>query len=1046
MQNSDYKIYNASAGSGKTFTLAKEYLKILIRSKNYDQFKYILAITFTNKAVGEMKERILEMLKSFSDEQNLANPHPMFEAICEELSIQPEILYSKSKHILKHIIHNYGAFDISTIDGFTHRVIRTFAHDLKLPVNFEVELDQERLLNEAVDSLIAKAGSDKTLTKILVDFAIEKADDDKSWDISYDFNKISKLLVNENDLKEIEKLKGKTLQDFNTLKEQLLKQISETEQAIKSLASSTLKLIEEAGLENSDFSGGKNAYLPNYFLKLQQLNLDINFSAAWIINLENKPLYPQTSTTDEIKQILDALQPEIITAFNTSQDFVFKIKFLKSAYKNITPLSVLNAIQNELNSLKEEQNKMLISEFNKIISNEIKDQPTPFIYERLGEKFKHYFIDEFQDTSKMQWENLVPLLDSALSATNGSTMLVGDAKQAIYRWRGGEAEQFIHLYNKTENPFQIEADVLSLETNYRSAKEIILFNNSFFEFLSEQHFNDSNYAELFGKAKQKTYSESDGYVDLNFLDIKKDEDSAELYVSKVLETINQCLRDGFSLDDICVLVRKRKEGVAVANHLNENGVNITSSETLLLKNSKKIIFIDSFLKLLLQPNNDSLKVKFLSFIAEQHQIEDKHHFFSSYLKKNIDDMFDGLKPLNIFINKDELLQLPLYELLEQIIRVFNLNKNSDAYLQFYMDVVLEFTQKQNSDLGAFIDYFGKKKDKLSVVSPSHTNAVKIMTIHKAKGLEFPVVIFPFADLNIYKELEPKIWFPVKKEDFSGFDTLLLNYGKDIEHFGDVGSDLYQKHQSKLELDNINLLYVVLTRAIDQLYVISKKDISNKGLVNEKTYAGLLISFLQQQGKWLDNQLRYSFGVQKTYKHILKAEEYLEPLNLISVPKEDHNLSIITKAGLLWDTQQEIAIERGNLVHLVLSKIRTRQDFDFAFNDLLVSGDITKDNIDDLKNLVLKVIEHPQLNIYFEDSFTIYNERDIITSSGQLLRPDRININSKNEAVILDYKTGDSESYHNAQLKDYEAVLNQMNLKVTNKILVYINDTIEVIKV
>ena len=255
MQNSAFKIYNASAGSGKTFTLAKAYLKILVQSKSLDQFKSILAITFTNKAVGEMKERIVDMLKSFSSEESLSKPHPMFVAICEELTIKPEALHVKSKEILKHIIHNYGAFDISTIDGFTHRVIRTFAHDLKLPINFEVELDQERLLNEAVDSLIAKAGSDKALTKILVDFAIEKADDDKSWDISFDFNKISKLLVNENDLFAINTLKKKTPNDFKVLKKQLAEQVVEAEERIVNIANSALTLIDESGLQYNDFSG-----------------------------------------------------------------------------------------------------------------------------------------------------------------------------------------------------------------------------------------------------------------------------------------------------------------------------------------------------------------------------------------------------------------------------------------------------------------------------------------------------------------------------------------------------------------------------------------------------------------------------------------------------------------------------------------------------------------------------------------------------------------------------------------------------------------------
>ncbi|WP_417875412.1 UvrD-helicase domain-containing protein [Winogradskyella sediminis] len=1043
MQNSAFKIYNASAGSGKTFTLAKAYLKILIQSKSLDQFKSILAITFTNKAVGEMKERIINMLTSFSADQSLVKPHPMFIAICDELQIAPESLHEKSKHILKHIIHNYGAFDISTIDGFTHRVIRTFAHDLKLPLNFEVELDQERLLNEAVDSLIAKAGSDKILTKVLVDFAIEKADDDKSWDVSYDFNKISKLLVNENDVFAIGTLKEKTLDEFRVLKQQLSQEIVKLEEKIVSTAQTALTLIAESGLEFNDFN---RSSLPKHFEKLSTGQFSVGFDAAWQNDLiEGKTLYPKR-VDDSVASTIENIQSQLASCFEESKAAIFAIKLKKGLYRNVTPLSVLNAIKNELEVLKADQNKMLISEFNTIISNEIKNQPTPFIYERLGEKFKHYFIDEFQDTSNMQWENLVPLLENALSTANGSAMLVGDAKQAIYRWRGGEAEQFIKLYNKIDNPFQLEAEVLALDTNYRSAKAVIDFNNSFFKFLSTTAFSETAYANLYEMAKQKTHSESEGYVNLNFLDPQKDDDVHEMYANRVLQTIQECQANGFPLDDICVLVRKRKEGVIIANYLNEHGIKITSSETLLLKNSDKVIFINSFLKLLIQPNNDTLKVEVLSYLAEQLQTEDKHLFYITYLKNNLDEMFSELKKLDIFIDKNQCLQLPLYELVEHIVRLFNLNETSDAYLQFYLDVVLEFTQKQNADVAAFVNYFEKKADNLSVVTPENMNAVQIMTIHKSKGLEFPVVIFPYADLNIYRELEPKVWFPVKAEEYNAFGTLLLNYNKDVAHFGETGSLLYNTHQSQLELDNINLLYVVLTRAVEQLYIISKKDISSKGIVNNNTYAGMFINFLQQQNKWVEGELNYSFGILKANQNRVEKDITTKPLKLISVPKEAHNLNIVTKSGLLWDTQQEVAIERGNLVHLVLSKVKTSDDIEFAFNDLLISGDITESALYTLKSLVEDVVGHPKLRPYYTNGFKVYNERDIITNSGQLLRPDRLNINPINEVVIIDYKTGDVAASHRTQLKAYEAVLNDMNLKVIGKLLVYINDTIEVLEV
>jgi ATP-dependent exoDNAse (exonuclease V) beta subunit len=601
LATSQFNIYNASAGSGKTYTLVKEYLKILFKSKSTEQFKHILAITFTNKAVREMKERILDTLRQFSTEIILTEPNSMFVAICDELEIKPNLLYQKSKTILNSIIHNYAAFDISTIDGFTHKLIRTFAYDLKLPLNFEVELDTDALLNEAVDSLIAKAGSDKRLTKVLVDFAIEKADDDKSWDVAYDFNKIAKLLVNENDIPFIETLKNKTFEDFDALKAILKERMKMVEENAVNKSQSILTLIEACGLEFNDFSRGS---LPKHFENIVNKNFAIKFDSSWQTDLiEGNTLYPKRVTND-IASIINEIQPQIASAYNQTKQDVFHLKFLKAFYKNITPLSVLNAINKELDVLKTDQNKLLISEFNSLISNEIKNQPTPFIYERIGEKFRYYFIDEFQDTSILQWENLIPLIDNSLSTENGSTMLVGDAKQAIYRWRGGKAEQFINLYNNKENPFQIPQKVKSLPVNYRSHKEIIAFNNGFFNYLSDQVFSNPDYSHLYSISNQEGFLGNEGFVSLNFLELAKDDDRNEIYTEKVLETINNCLKGGFSLKDICILVRKKKEGIAVAEFLSQNGIKIVSSETMLIQNSQEVVFVNSILKLILELFNN----------------------------------------------------------------------------------------------------------------------------------------------------------------------------------------------------------------------------------------------------------------------------------------------------------------------------------------------------------------------------------------------------------------------------------------------------------
>lgn len=1039
-KNSPFTIYNASAGSGKTYTLVKEYLKILFRSNSPFEFRRILAITFTNKAVAEMKERIIETLKVFSESEILTANHNMFQSICEELEMPPEQLHEKSGKLLNTILHNYAAFDISTIDGFTHKIIRTFAHDLKLPLNFEVELDQEALLNEAVDSLIAKAGTNDALTQILVDFAIEKADDDKSWDVAIDFNKIAKLLVNENDIPFLETLKDKTLADFGSLKSQLKKDIAETKSSVSEIAKSILTTIENAGLEFGDFSGG---YLPKHFQKLANNDFNVNFTAKWQENLETKTLYPKR-VSEQIASTIEQIQPQIASAFNDSKQAVFLLKFLKAFYKNITPLSVLNAINQELTALKEEQNKMLISEFNTIINNEIKAQPTPFIYERIGEKFKHYFIDEFQDTSVVQWQNLVPLLSNSLSAENGSTLLVGDAKQAIYRWRGGKAEQFIELFNN-ENPFYVEKNVKNLPANFRSFKEVVNFNNGLFNFLSQQVFNNDMYSHLYNHAQQDITKNNEGYVELEFLDITKDDDRDAFFTETVLQKINSCLANGYSLGDICVLVRKKKDGVAVANYLSQNDIPIISSETLLLNNAPEVQFINHFLGLLLQPKNKEIKIRVLQFLANHFNIENQHDFFTEHIDLPVSELLKKLETYGVFLKTENLLQLPLFDLAETLIRQFNLAENSNAYVQFYLDVVLDFTQKKGSDISGFLEYFDKKKDSLSIVSPLGQNAVQIMTIHKSKGLEFPVVIFPYADLDIYREKEPKEWFAINKEQYHGFTHTLLNYNKDFEYFGEEGKQIYDQHQSELELDNINLLYVALTRAAEQLYIISAKDISTKGETNTKKYSGLLISYLQHLGLWEDSKLIYSFGSSKRTSKTSEEKQTNTQLQdeFISTAKDQHHIKVVAKSSFLWDTAQKEAIEKGNLIHEIMAQIKTKTDVDFVIQDFLRASIIDHLQATALKETAIQIINHPKLSDYFTETYTTHNERDIITKQGIILRPDKVAVNEKKEAVIIDYKTGAEDKKHIQQLQLYQDVLEEMGIVIKNKILVYINNDIKI---
>lgn len=1043
MKPSTFQIYNASAGSGKTFALVKEYLKLLLSSDQIEPYKNILAITFTNKAVAEMKERIIHSLRLFSDKKNLSTEDAMFNAVIKDLKMTPEKAHKRSKEILENLIHNYAAFDVSTIDKFTQKLIRTFAYDLKLAVNFNVELDTEAIFTEAIDNLIAKAGADKKLTKVLLDFAIEKADDDKSFNIEYDFRQIAKLLENEADIQFLETLRHKTLDDFNDLNLLLKGHLSSTKKQIVSISNKALQLIAESGLEFTDFSRGT---LPNHFFKASELKLEQLYKNKLQENLaERKSIYTKTLDSS-LAEIIDAILPELEADYLNLKSIVYHNYFLQNFYKNLTPLSVLNEINKEVHIIKEDRNLLLISEFNSIVSRHLSSQPAPFIYERIGEKFKHYFIDEFQDTSIMQWGNLTPLIANALSGENASTMLVGDAKQAIYRWRGGKAEQFMNLFNEKENPFQVSPTINNLESNFRSHKVIVDFNNSFFKHLSEFAFSNTTYAQLFAKATQQFENNKEGFVNLTFLDLELNDDKESVYSHQTLETIKQCLNEGFEPKDICVLIRRKKEGVAIANYVIENSnLKVVSSETLLISNSPDVAFIIDLIKLTLEPEDKENKIKVLHYLAANKlEVTDYHSFFEKTINLNLKELFKILNSNNYNFNYNIIQHIPIYEAIELIIHSFNLVEKSNAYLQFFLDFALDYGNKQAGGLLQFVEHYEKKKDSLSIIGSDEQDAVQIMTIHKSKGLEFPIVIFPFADIDIYREINGQVWFPLESEDYLGFDYALLNFNQQLQEFGSIGEHLYLAHKAELELDNINLLYVALTRSIEQLYIISNKRINNKGEENLNYYSGLLINYLKHLNLWQEETSNYEFGsMTKSTKKSLPDKNIYTPQSFISTPLLTHNINFVTKSGFLWNTLQQKAIERGNLIHLIMSFIKTKNDVEFTFDTLSKNGQIGLDQLQILKPLVEEIVNHPDLIDYFSSEIEVFTERELITDNGLIVIPDRLIFTKSHEVIIIDYKTGEQRNSHNEQLIGYKNALEKMELSVSKCILIYINDSIKI---
>ena len=1033
---STFQIYNASAGSGKTFTLVKEYLKIVLISDDIFIFQKILAITFTNKAASEMKQRILNSLKDFSE----AKQPPLFIIIQKETGLEPHTIKKKSNVVLKLILENYGAFHITTIDSFTYKIIKSFSFDLGLSQNFEVEMNAQELLDKAVEVLISKVGVTTELTKLLIEYSIDKSDDDKSWDISLDLSEFSKILLKEEDVFHFRKLSDKTLGDFKSLQIKLIKHRKDLLARMKSIGEEALQIISNEQLEFSVFN---RSMLPNHFLSLVHKTEKTKFFDQSVLKkrIDENELFSKTKTADTLLTAENIL-PALLKLYSDSELLYQQLSQTKLVLKSIIPLAVLNHINKELNTIKEDNNIRLNAEFNQLISDNIQDQPAPFIYERIGQSFMHYFIDEMQDTSVLQWKNLIPLIDNTLSQEKTSLLLVGDAKQAIYRWRGGKASQFLKLGSQdtiSQNPFTIEKKVQELSTNYRSFSELIKFNNSFFKH-SSQFLQNSSYADLFlNKSHQEENELKGGYVSISFLEKMNDKEEDQLkYAKKVYQIINN-LDSKCQLGSVCVLVRKRSEGVTVANYLSENSIDIVSSETLLLSNSNKVNFIINFLRYSVQSNDKECLLELLYFLHKHLMITiDKHAFFAKFIYLEQTEVLALLKEYNCFLDLILFHESPFYEKVEQIIRAFHLQNTTDAYVQFFLDEIL-IQQQKESNIQDFLNYWDHKKESLSIVSSENPDAVKIMTIHKAKGLEFPVVIFP-CELYIYQDIKPKVWL---ENTIDGFSNILVPLNKEIRYTGVQGEEIYNTRKSELELDNFNLLYVALTRAVEQLYIITDKKLNKKEEEDSKYFSGIFISYLKKHHLWHLEKNEYSFGdhgkLQTTLETGLASKTQHR---FISTPWKEHKITMLANSSTFWGTTRGEAKNYGNFIHKILSEVITKDDVHKVIEKYFQQGEISLEEKEQLQEKILKIVGHTKLKWYYSKDVVVCNEREILFKAKTVI-PDRLVFDKNNKVTIIDYKTGISKEEHRYQLENYASVLASLNYLVSKKVLVYINKTISI---
>ncbi len=1030
----NFQIYKASAGSGKTYSLVKEYIKRALSNPDKISHKSLLAITFTNKAASEMKTRIIDSLFHFSNGQRIKDIscQTMYSDLKLELGYNDDQLTKRSKTVLSAILHYYSFFSVSTIDKFIHSILRGFTYELDLPSNFEVELENEKIIHQSVSSLLDDVGIDSNLTTSLINYSAYKIKENKNWDIEKDLFKISKQLFKD---------------DSDIIISNLIdiKKIKETQRKIsiyiKHFESKIYQFYVEIKKHTLGIPADVFIYkdLPNYLNKIKQKPyIDIVISKRLTESIQRNNWYKKTETTlnkAKVDRISESLCQTLSLLKQVIDSDYAKYLFYRECYKSLFLGSVLNKINQKINNIKQENNIIHISEFNQIILNFLKESPTPFIFEKAGLRYMHYFIDEFQDTSTIQWNNLVPLLEEALSV-GGSCLIVGDGKQSIYRWRGGEVSQFLNLCNieKSNQQIAFPRTIQSLEKNYRSGTRIVKFNNRFFSFLSKNL--TAPYHDLYHKLNQEPYCSKEGYVSLSILD-PRELDIVDETLKRIYKYVVDSINSSFLFSDIVVLTRSNKEVAKIAAYLTENGVPIISSESLLLKNSPTVQFIIDNLRIILDESDFLSKAKFLIYLINQNIIEldnsCKHSFVSDVSKTDNRKLENFLISYNIGYSFNKLLRLNIYELAENLIRLFKLDKRPNLYLSFLLDFIFDFSVNQSNSISDFLNFWEQKKETASIVIPPGINAVEIMTIHKSKGLQFPIVIFPFANWKEDLGKDNK-WFNLNtlfEDNQSKLNiATLLPLKKELQNWPMPFPEEYLKHKKDVLLDTINLLYVAMTRPKDRLYIISNSDTKKGGVYK------YFESFIKEHDPLNTNLDFLSEGVASNSTLSYEDTAYTSSLSFISEPWRAR-VRIRKNNFFKKKYTAEDSLYWGDLMHEIMENVEKKEDIMLVLSSMKIAEKHGQKTADRIYLQITRIITNKRVAHLFNSNLKVFSETSILSPDGQVYRPDRVVISASNTANLIDYKTGKEKKSDYHQMSEYENILLQLGYTRIKKYLIYL---------
>jgi len=1036
------KIVNASAGSGKTFNLVKEYIQLLLcDAKNTSRFSNIIAMTFTNKAALEMKSRIIQALDELSfPEKYLKKSADYALLIGDSLAINPEEVHVRARIVLKNILHRYEDFHVMTIDKFNLKLIRSFSRDLNLPNDFEIILNETEVIERVVDTMISQLGQPdlEKLTQLVFSYAKENVEEGEKWDFRRNLIQFASILQKENYFSIVEQLMEG---DFSKeMLHQLKFEKKRLDDHFIGKCQTVYQLYQNENINEKDLPGGSRTSNPIIKLNTyKSIPVKELFTSAFLTTCENdvpaKKIFPA-----QLKQELLSLYSEwekVLTSYTSISLYI----------KNFYNMALLQFMAKQLDSVRKDEQLIRISEFNKLISELVKNEEAPFIYERLGTRFQHFLLDEFQDTSHLQWLNMVPLLHESISNLN-KNLIVGDPKQSIYRFKNGVAEQFVALpaiYNPDLDPkiaersiyFEKMGETIELKDNYRSSPIIVDFNNQFFELLRNELEED--FKPFYNSVHQNPKSKKQGYIEIISKTTSEDEEYTQ--IPQLLEWIQECENDGFKRGEICILGDKNKECASWANALTEHNFEVVSADSLLVDSSPAVKLTIAYLRRRLNPLSENEKRRFGEKYFRLFP-ENAYQNYKAYLEERRNEatgkkyrLFNDDKFLiDCFGSKMEFFTKyeTIYDLIQKFYALIKFDELADPYLHHLADMAHDYDLTKGPDLKGFIENYVAKGNKSAVQLPESENAIRIMSIHKSKGLEFPVVILP--KLNFDLKINNKANFLIATND----RILYTPQGKDSP-ISEIKS-FTENELEQIKTDNINKCYVAMTRPIERLYINNEIE---KGAKFSELFDSILTQ-IESKKTTINGGFKMTLGERNSIRESEKSNEapHFIPKNVtdrlwfpdISL-QDNENL---TDSNALSDAQRF-----GNQLHLILSVTNNTSDINDCIEALTKSGEIEMDFIDRLKKDTFEILTDHSYQELFKDYTDILSEQPIIIDEFTTIRPDKIIISQcfdnqivTNKAIVIDYKTGMPNKKYSKQLTEYTSALKEIGFENVEGYLFY----------